>query len=229
MAINLTNTDIESDFVKIIVFGDSGTGKTSLIATAPDPIVISSESGLLPLRGLNIPVLKVSSLEELEEAYEWLLDEENEKTFKTICLDSITDLAESMLTENKKSMKDGRMAYGKVADDIADIIRAFRDIPDKHVYFTCKMARIEDISTGIAKYKPMMPGKVLPQQMPYWFDEVLCLQVGEDEEGETFRYLQTQPSITHTAKDRSGKLDNPEMPDLGHIFDKITGKLKEPP
>jgi hypothetical protein len=69
----------------------------------------------------------------------------------------------------------------------------------------------------------MMPGRTLAQQIPYFFDEVLWLAVDEDDEGNSFRYFQTQPSSTHTAKDRSGKLDNPELPDLTHIINKIIG------
>ena len=226
MTISLTSTEIDCDFVKVLVFGDSGMGKTTLIKTAPRPIIISSESGLLSLKGTNISVIKVTSLEDMEEAYEYVTDPEHSADFLTICLDSITDLAETMLTSNKKGVKDPRMAYGKLNDDIMDIIRAFRDISTHHVYFTAKMARIEDVYSGFAKYKAMMPGKVLPQNIPYMFDEILCLQIGEDEEGLQFRYLQTQPSITHDSKDRSGKLDNPERPDLAYIFEKITGKNK---
>lgn len=221
--IKITGTKSNSNFVKMLVFGDSGVGKTKLISTAPDPIIISTESGLLSIADCDFPVLIAKTLEDMYEIYELLQTEEYLK-YKTICLDSITDLAESILTNNKRGTKDGRAAYGKLNDDIGDIIRAFRDIDTHHVYMTAKQSRIEDANTGVAKYKAMMPGKTLVQQLPFWFDIVSCLLVGEDEEGELFRYLQTQPSITHDAKDRSGKLDNPERPDLSFIFDKITGK-----
>ena len=220
--IKITNTQLSTDFVKMLVFGDSGVGKTKLISTAPDPIIISTESGLLSIADYNFPVLVAKTLEDMHEIYE-LVTGPDYMQYKTICLDSITDLAESILTNNKRGTKDGRAAYGKLNDDLGDIIRAFRDIDTHHVYMTAKQARIEDANTGIAKYKSMMPGKTLVQQLPYWFDIVACLLIGEDEDGESFRYLQTQPSITHDAKDRSGKLDNPERPDLEFIFDKIIG------
>jgi phage nucleotide-binding protein len=145
MPITITNTDSECNFVKLLVYGDSGVGKTTLIKTAPKPIIISTESGLLPLSGLNIPVIKVSTYEELCEAFEYVTDANNGHLFETICLDSITDLAESILTAYKKETKDPRQAYGRINDDIAEIIRAFRDIETHHVYVTAKMNRVEDM------------------------------------------------------------------------------------
>jgi len=223
MAIKLTTTDVVSEFVKVLVFGDSGVGKTVLAATAPSPIIISAERGLLSIAGTSIPVLEVSTLEELYEAYEYVTGEEGD-IYKTICLDSVSEIAEVMLATFKKENKDGRQAYGKLNDDMLELIRAFRDIDDKHVYFIAKQARIEDSASGVAKYKAMMPGRTLVQQLPYLFDEILCLRIGEDEEGEKYRYIQTQPSVTHDAKDRSGKLDDPERPDLTKMFDKMTDR-----
>jgi phage nucleotide-binding protein len=223
MSITITNTDSECNFVKLLVYGDSGVGKTTLIKTAPKPIIISTESGLLPLSGLNIPVLKISSYDDLVEAFQYVTNPEYAASFETICLDSITDLAEAILIAYKKNYKDPRQAYGTLNDDIAEIVRAFRDIETHHVYFSAKQNRVEDSNTGVARYGAMMPGRTLNQAIPYFFDEVFCLQIGEDEEKVKYRYLQTQPSSTHTAKDRSGKLNDPEFPDLTMIFNKIIG------
>jgi len=90
MAIKLTTTDVVSEFVKVLVFGDSGVGKTVLAATAPSPIIISAERGLLSIAGTSIPVLEVSTLEELYEAYEYVTGEEGD-IYKTICLDSVSE------------------------------------------------------------------------------------------------------------------------------------------
>lgn len=225
MAINLTNTKTVSKFVKVLVFGDSGVGKTKLISTAPNPIIISAEAGLLSIADTNIPVIEVNTIDQLYEAYDYVTSEEADE-YETICLDSVSEIAEVMLATLKKQHKDGRAAYGALNDDLLELIRAFRDIKDKHVYFTAKMARIEDSNTGIAKYKAMAPGKTLVQQLPYLFDEILCLRIGEDDDG-SYRYIQTQPSMTHDAKDRSGYLDDPEVPDLTHIFEKIQNGISD--
>ena len=54
--------------------------------------------------------------------------------------------------------------------------------------------------------------------------KVMALRIGQEEDGSQFRYLQTEPDIQYTAKDRSGKLDLIERPDLTHMFDKVLGK-----
>ena len=53
------------------------------------------------------------------------------------------------------------------------------------------------------------------------------MRIGKDSKGKKYRYLQTQPDYSWTAKDRSGKLDEQEKPNLSHIFDKIMGKEKD--
>ena len=94
-------------------------------------------------------------------------------------------------------------------------IRKFRDIPDRHVFQIAQIDRIEDAYSGISTFRPTMPGKYLIKKLPFWFDEVLCLRIGEmrKEDGSTeeYRYLQTQPDISYHAKDRSGKLNKIEL------------------
>ena len=59
MAIMLKRTSaVEPAFVKVLVYGASGAGKTTLIPSLPEPIVLSAEAGLLSIRGSNIPVYR---------------------------------------------------------------------------------------------------------------------------------------------------------------------------
>ena len=140
---------------------------------------------------------------------------------QTICIDSISDIAEVLLREYKKINADARQAYGKMMDDVADLVCAFRDIPNKHVYMTAKQGYVTDEFSKLLKYSPVCPGKSLAANLPYWFDEVLALRIYQDDEGNEARYLQTQPDIQYTAKDRSGKLAPNEAADLSSIFTKI--------
>jgi len=103
-----------------------------------------------------------------------------------------------------------------------DIIRAFRDIPGKHIYFTAKCEKTADES-GRILYAPSMPGNKTGQALPYFFDEVLALRVEKDAEGVAQRALMCDSDGIWQAKDRSGKLDTWEAPDLGAIIAKIGG------
>jgi hypothetical protein len=224
MAIKLTTTGQSASHVKALCYGDAGVGKTVLCATAPNPIIISAESGLLSLSHLDIPVIQVDTLDDVTEAYQFITESEDAKQFETVCLDSITEIAEVMLSQYKKDDKDPRKSYGALADHMSQLVRSFRDLEGRHVYFSAKMQRIEDEYTGISTFRPMMPGKNLVNGLPFFFDEVMALRIGEEEDGTKYRYLQTEPDAQFTAKDRSGNLDLIERPDLTHMFDKVLGR-----
>jgi phage nucleotide-binding protein len=222
VAIRLQTTkDIAVLGVKLLVYGAAGAGKTSLVKTLPKPIVLSAEAGLLSLADEDIPYIEISSVSDLQDAYNWLISEEGSE-YQTICLDSISEIAEVVLGYEKKNSKDPRQAYGAMQEQVTDLIRAFRDITGKHVYFSAKLEKTQD-EMGRILYTPSMPGNKTGQQLPYFFDEVLALRVEKNNEGITERALQCDSDGTWTAKDRSGKLDPWESPDLGLIISKIGG------
>ena len=219
MAINLKTTrDIHASGIKMLVYGAAGAGKTTLIKTLPNPVILSAEGGLLSLAGENIPYIEIGDMQALKEAYTWCVSSECE--YDSIALDSISEIAEVVLSAEKKVAKDPRQAYGAMQDQMADLIRAFRDIPGKHVYFSAKVEKATDES-GRILYAPSMPGNKTGQQLPYFFDEVLALRVEKDSEGVTQRALQCDSDGIWLAKDRSGKLEEWESPDLGEIIRKM--------
>jgi len=223
MAIQLMTTKgYASDSVKILVHGQSGVGKTTLIGTLPNPVVISAEGGLLALADLEIPYLNVTSMTELNEAYEWLLNSKEADQFQSVAIDSISEIAEVVLNTEKKLTKDPRQAYGALQEQMTDLIRAFRDLPRKHVYMSAKTEKATD-ENGRILYSPSMPGNKLGQMLPYFFDEVLALRVERDADGATHRGLMCDSDGLWTAKDRSGKLSPWEDAELGAIIRKITG------
>jgi phage nucleotide-binding protein len=223
MAINLRSTKgLHANGVKLLVYGNAGTGKTSLIPTLPTPIVFSAEGGLLSIADADVSYVEVSSYDTLMEAYRWVTESDEAKHFESIALDSISEIAEVVLNHEKKIAKDPRQAYGAMQEQMSDIIRAFRDIPNKHVYFTAKCEKATD-ETGRILYAPSMPGNKTGQQLPYFFDEVLALRVEKDAEGNAQRALMCDSDGIWQAKDRSGKLDTWEAPDLGAIIAKIGG------
>ncbi|ANI79027.1 ATP-binding protein [Sphingobium sp. EP60837] len=223
MAINLKSTSgISASGVKILAYGQAGAGKTSLIPSLPDPIILSAEGGLLSIQDHDLPYIEVGSMEALREAYEWLSSSDEAKQFKSVALDSISEIAEVVLAHELKNNKDGRAAYGELNSTMAELIRAFRDLPDKHVYFTAKLEKSQD-EMGKLLYNPSMPGKSLTQQLPYFFDIVLALRVERDGDGTAQRMLMTDSDGSWTAKARGarGKLDMWEEPDLGVIIRKL--------
>ena len=221
MAINIRSTaDVHANGVKVLCYGMSGSGKTSLIPTLPAPIVISAEGGLLSIASASLPFIEVSDYKTLMEAYDWLTNSDEARQFESIAVDSISEIAEVVLNHEKKIAKDPRQAYGAMQEQMADIIRAFRDISGKHVYMTAKCEKTAD-ETGKIMYSPSMPGNKTGQALPYFFDEVLAMRVEKDAEGVSQRALMCDSDGLWLAKDRSGRLGQWEAPDLGAIIAKI--------
>lgn len=238
MALHFTTAQDVSNAsgIKCCVYGGSGMGKTVLMATAPIPLLISAESGALSLRQANLerlygvgnphicynmPIIEVKSVEDLTDAYNWCSQSAEAQQFQTVGMDSISEIAEVVLNNAKRQVKDPRQAYGELIEKMETLIRSFRDLPNKNVVITAKMEPSKDELTGVVKYGPAMPGAKLGNKLPYFFDEVFRLGVGQTPQGEKYRFLQTQPDLQFEAKDRSGALAPVEAPILSAVFAKI--------
>lgn len=240
MEFTTTSQAVQDTGVKLLVFGESGYGKTMLAATLPRPLLLSAEAGLLSLTKSNIervygagradicydiPTIKISSFEDIQQAFLFITNPANncKEQFDSIALDSLTEIAEQCLNNAKRSVKDPRQAYGELIEKMQTLIRSFRDIPGFNVYMSSKMSRNKDEVTGITAYGPSMPGAKLGPELPYFFDEVFKLAIGKDQQQQEFRYLLTQPDMQNIAKDRSGMLEQMEYPHLGMVINKIKG------
>ena len=225
MALKFTTTDqaAQMNGVKVLVYGQAGVGKTVLCSTAPNPIILSAEGGELSLRNLRIPMIEITTVQDLIEAHQWLSSSAEAKQFQTVCIDSLSEVAEVVLNNAKRQVKDPRQAYGELIEKMESIIRMFRDLPGMNVYMSAKMEPMKDELTGVVKYGPAMPGSKLSSKLPYFFDEVFRLGINKTPQGESYRFLQTQPDLQYEAKDRSGVLAPVEPPHLTQLFNKILG------
>lgn len=218
-----TTKNASVDAVKFLVHGPTDAGKTRLCATLPhdETLIISAEAGLLSLRDVDIKAIEIDTVADLEEAYRFVTGSEEAKGFRWIALDSITEIAERVLSDEKKRVNDPRQAYGALIDHMGDLVKSFRDLAAFNVYMSCKQERVRDDATGAMLYGPSMPGSKLGPALPYWFDEVFALRKHTDQDGNTTRALQTRGDAQYTAKDRSGSLQRYEDPDLSMIAEKI--------
>ena len=218
----ITNTkDASTKFLKVLVHGPAGSGKTRLCATTGGkPLIISAEAGLLSLRGHDIDVMEVKHMDDLRQAYDFLLKDQK---YDWVCLDSLSEVAECCLSAEKEKTKDPRKAYGELSDIMMRLVRSFRDLP-KNVYMSAKQSKVKDEMTGGFYYGPSAPGQQLGIALPYLFDEILALHNWKDSEGNIQSALQTRRDAQYEAKDRSGRLDLAEPPNLGLLYRKIVNQ-----
>jgi hypothetical protein len=206
--------------IKMTVFGGAGSGKTRLCETTNEPtMMVSAEAGLLSLRNTkaDIKVVEVHNMSDIEGVYDHLVGGSD---FKWVFIDSISEIAEVVLAAELVLSKDPRKAYGEMATKVIQLIKMFRDLPGYDLVMTAKMSSLQD-DNGKFVYGPSMPGRQLGHQLPYLFDVVTPLRVERNKDGDLERMMQMVRDDKFEAKDRSGKLDRFEEPNLAKIKAKI--------
>lgn len=223
MAIKVKSTkDVTVEGANIVIYGESGVGKTTLVSHLDNAIILSAEQGLLSLSKFDIPYIEIANADDVNDAYEHVRKE----GYEHIVFDSLTEIAEVVLFQIQKDLeskgkgKDKRQSYGELAEAFGVLIRKFRDIRGKNTIFFAKMKHFYDDEGVVVSYAPMMPGRVLPHGLPYLVDEVFCYQM--DKKGR--RSFRTASHRKWPAKDRSGNLDAEELdPNLNDIIKRILG------
>jgi hypothetical protein len=211
--------------INCLVYGRAGMGKTRLTATAPKPLLVSAESGLMVLRHVAAPVKLVKTLGDIYEVFNDISAGRGPGAeAETVCLDSLSEIAEMILADAKAKTKDPRQAYGALGDEAVALVKAFRDLPDKNCVIVAKETTYTQAITGINRIGPRAPGNIVPDSLPYLFDMVMQMTVSVEnhpDTGQPYHYLQCHPTAQAEAKDRSGVLGAREWPDLTAIFTKI--------
>jgi len=213
---------VDKQGAKLLVYGQAGSGKTYSTQSMPGKVlVISAEAGLLSIKDApNVSAIEVKTYDDLREVYSAL--KSGELKYDSVCLDSVSEISEILLVHEKAKNKDGRMAYQNVSEAVTGLMRSFRDL-DIHVLFLCKEGK--DNNDGIFFFGPKMASKPLGDSITYFFDEVLALRILDDQDDDgnpiAARWLQTRIGQGYTAKDRSGKLEPFEKPDLTALIAKL--------
>lgn len=226
-ALTNTNDDKQLSSLKICVYGQSGVGKTTLAKTAENCIIVNFENGLACLAGENINIYTPNTVDEFAEFIKYMVANQNNYPYETVIIDSITALAERLLLKHKKDLKDGRQAYMLVQEQIYALTQELVSLNKINVVFICQEAKVVDGLNNKILRGPDFPGQKVSAKFPYFMDCVLHLKSelvkNEDGNYDKVVYFVTTPTADEEGKDRTGKLDMYEEPDLSKIFNKIRG------
>lgn len=229
-----------SSYFNILIYGDSGTGKTTLAGSADEvpsmrPVLfIDIEGGTESLRHSypEVDTVRVTTWKEMQEVYNAL--HEGNHGYRTVVLDSLTEIQKfnmyNIMNDLAQKRPDldpdvpGMREWGKNLEQIRRMVRGFRDL-DMHTIFTALNKTEKDQKTGLTTMKPSLSGK-MADEVAAFLDIVVYYyvkQIGDGSDAEFKRLLLTQKTDTQVAKDRSGKLPMiVESPTMSEIYDLMT-------
>lgn len=239
---NLSNLRMPKDLiqrngVKMLIYGGAGTGKTRSVTTAPRPILLGVEQGLLSIQDEPINVFDVhynltptmkaeeranKKLTNIVEFFEWLERSNEAKQFDTVYIDSLSEISTLVLEDELARAKDPRQAYGAMADRVLKWVRLLHSMPNKHVAVLCKQEMVN--SNNINYAQPAFEGQKLFREVTHLFDEIFRfqakrfkMQTGFQE----FMVCSTKNMQDYLARDKSGKLAEDEPQNIQQIISKI--------
>jgi AAA domain len=156
-----------------------------------------------------------------------------------VFLDSITDLTRQAMAwaktrpeafSEKTGKPDTRGAYGLMAREVIGLLKHLQHAPGKTVVMVGILERVAD-DFGKATWQPQMEGGKAARELPGIVDQVVSLSLfardgdgwRHDPERGTERRLVCRAGNAFglPAKDRSGRLDETEPPDLLALLRKI--------
>ncbi len=204
--------------VKSIIYGPAGSGKTPVFNTAPRPVLLVTEPGMLSMRHSNIPTWQAFTPELIDEFFLWFFSSNETKQFDTIGIDSISHMADVYLQKAHKSNKHGLQAYGEMATKTLEHLNKLYFVMHKHTYLIAKQEIISD--SGITYRRPYFPGKQLPVEMPHKYDQILHLDIQNIPGAGQHRAFRCVGTIDVMARDRTGNLNEFEPPDFSALIKK---------
>lgn len=146
--------NIQRNF-KMLLVGDSGSGKTTMAATFPDPLFIDLDNGMRSVANMNLlrypanPEQVITDYSEVEEVRQEIIKmlKAGNAPFKTVVIDGLNDLREKImkytlgefdadrLYEDQPTLND----YGKLKRETLTTFYNFLELPC-NVVFICSAA-----------------------------------------------------------------------------------------
>lgn len=214
-------------YVKALIYGDPGVGKTWLACTVPNPLLVLSEWAVSRLTlerlrrdlGIDPDVIYVESDDDAIEALKYARAHTDK--YDSLVLDGITDLNDRIMREvlqevtlaKEKHDPDilEQRDWNRVLTRTGNVLRLYRDFPG-HTVITA-LATEE-----MMKIVPLIYPKSLRKMIASMFNFVGYLTAEARAGKPSMRRLHTDLAVAHIAKSPGGFIppvvENPNFQDL---------------
>jgi len=201
---------------KLFLLGDfTVTHNTPLVNTAPRPVLLATEPGLLSMRGSNVPTWLAPTTDKIDEFMKWFEHSNEAKNFDTLAIDSSSQMCDIALDMAKKKSSHGLQQYGIMAEYVMPYMKRLYFMPQKHMYLIAK----EEVSPQGLR-RPYYPGKQLPTDIPHLYDCILRIAKAQvPNVGEQLAF-QCNGTFDVLARNRTGNLADFEPPDFSALVKK---------
>ena len=171
-----------STTIKGLIYGDSGSGKSFLAATAPKPLVLLTEKNGQASISHSNPEADIIHIENANMLAAVLREiDESPKDFAqydTIVIDSLTEAQRLLKDRIMARKKDGQgfqiQDWGKMAENMRALIRRIRNLK-KNVICICLIESETEESTGVRHSRPAFEGRKTGSEIAQYFNFVGCL------------------------------------------------------
>jgi len=204
----------DGGILNMIIYGPPGIGKTTFGSTAPKPLIIDMEGGILSISDSNVDIAQVSTRDEISEAIIYGI----KNGYKTLVFDSLTHYSEILMDDILKKDRKSRpqiQHWGTLIDTIKKTVWRLQAKKINTIFICLEK---EDKDDDQILKRPDLPGS-LKAAVPAIVDIVGYMRVSHKNK----RMLSVVPTDKWYAKDRSGKLGAEVEPNFIQIQETIFG------
>jgi hypothetical protein len=152
--------------------------------------------------------------------------------YQTIFVDSLSELSrisyrhaeqQPEATSARTGAKDTRSAYGLHGRQMVHWLQQLQHARGKNVVFVAVLERIVDEFNRFIEWRAQLEGGKTGRELPAIVDQVVTMQFVDFGDGKPIRsFICTAPNVWgYPAKDRSGRLEQFEEPNLGKLIAKL--------
>lgn len=220
---------VQPPYKRILLMGDSGTGKTRFIGTMPKPYVVDFDNGLATLAGQDVmydACYGDGGWKRFKDTLQ-LWRKEPLHGAETFALDSLTMAADQamdyVLKKNNRTGQPSIADWGEAIREVKDMLNVVSTLKC-NVIVTAHAQLVRDEMLGDIQWIPLIFGKDLPHRLGIWFDEVWMTTVTTKLEGgvpKTSYRMQVKPDQRFrilksrmNQKDTFQQFEEPNFPSL---------------